>query len=260
MRIDEQLENLDLRLFEKIPSQSTEADKRSLLACQLATRTLKGGYTYLEIGSHLGGSLQPYLLDEICTRIYSIDKRPPVQPDERGVDYEYPNNSTTRMLNNLEQIYPPGLGKITCLDNDASNIDPGSIAPSPQLCFIDGEHTDEASFRDFLFCLKVLDRNGLLAFHDAYIIYNGLARIIDYLKEKQVRFHAYHLPDVVFVVEINDFPAHTHPAIHRMLIDNYEGYLTTLQFNDHYRRFANKPLFRLLRKLLVKATHGNISS
>jgi hypothetical protein len=41
MRIDEQLETLDLRLFEKIPSQSTEADKRSLLACQLATRTLK---------------------------------------------------------------------------------------------------------------------------------------------------------------------------------------------------------------------------
>jgi hypothetical protein len=164
------------------------------------------------------------------------------------------------MLNNLEQIYPPGLGKIVCLDNDASNIDPAIIASPPQICFIDGEHTDEASFRDFLFCLKILDQNGLLVFHDAYVIYNGLARIIHYLKEKEVRFHAYHLPDVVFVIEINGFPAHVHPAIQPMLIDNYKGYLTTLKMNDHYRNFANKPLFKLLRKLKMKATRGNVSS
>jgi hypothetical protein len=151
-------------------------------------------------------------VDELCTCIYSINKRPSVRPDERDVDYEYPNNSTARMFGNLEKIYPPGLSKITCFDNGAGDIDPASIASPPQLCFIDGEHTDEASFRDFLFCLKGLDRNGLPVFHDAHIIYNGPASIIDYLKEKQVRFHAYHLPDAVFVVEVNDFPAQAHPS------------------------------------------------
>jgi hypothetical protein len=42
-----------------------------------------------------------------------------------------------------------------------------------------------------------------------------------------------------------------------MLIDNYEGYLTTLQFNDHNRRL---PLLKMFRKLLVKVTRGNASS
>ena len=36
------ISNLDLRLFEKIPSQSTDHDKQSMLACQLAVRELTG--------------------------------------------------------------------------------------------------------------------------------------------------------------------------------------------------------------------------
>jgi hypothetical protein len=107
--------------------------------------------------------------------------------------------------------------------------------------------------------MKVLDKSGILVFHDSYVIYNGLARIIEYLKEKQIPFHAYNLPDVMFVIEIGDFPAHAVPCIQRMLIDNHEGYLASLQCNDHYRRFANRTVFRLLRNFLIKASRGNVS-
>ena len=97
---------LDLKLFEKIESQSTEPDKQSLLALQSAVRELRPGYRYLEIGSYLGGSIQPHLLDDKCGHIYSLDKRPLQQPDARGFDYRYLNNSTERMLENLRSVAP----------------------------------------------------------------------------------------------------------------------------------------------------------
>ena len=62
---EQSINNLDLRLFEKINSQSDDNDKQSLLACQLATRQLTDSYNYLEIGSYLGGSIQPHLLSVI---------------------------------------------------------------------------------------------------------------------------------------------------------------------------------------------------
>ncbi len=256
---DGMIEGLDQRLFERIPSQSSELDRRSLLSCQVAVRALIGNYTYLEIGSYIGGSLQPYLVDSMCDRIFSIDKRPAIQPDARGVDFAYQNNSTQRMLDNLKQVYAPGLAKITCIDDDGSNIDPALIAPKPHICFIDGEHTDEACFNDFLFCLKVVEKNGLLIFHDAPVVYNGLSRIVTYLEEQKVRFHAYNLPDTVFVIELNDFPIHDAPVIHDVLVNNHVGYLSSLRYNDHYREFANRPLFKMLRNLRVRARGTHVS-
>ncbi len=256
---EELIEGLDIKLFEKISSQTTDRDKRSLLACQLAVRTLTPGYTYLEIGSYLGGSLQPFLLDDECSRIYSIDKRPPAQPDERGFNYEYRNNSTQRMLDNLRAISEAGLSKINCIDDDARNIDEKSIEQKPQMCFIDGEHTDHAAFADFLFCLKVLDKNGLLVFHDAPVVYNGLAQVVAYLEQQGVKFRAYNLPDTVFVVEIGEFPIHRMEYIQEMLLNNHVGYLGSLQYNDRYRQFANRPIFKWLRQLKLKATKANVS-
>src|SRR5687768_4646160 len=109
---DARLAAADLTLFAAIPSQSSAADRRSWLAVQRAVRRSPGGYAYLEIGSHLGGSLQPHLLDPLCRRIYSIDKRPAVQADDRGGTYHYAGNSTDRMLANLRRVDPAGLDKL----------------------------------------------------------------------------------------------------------------------------------------------------
>lgn len=249
---EESISNLDLKLFEIISSQSSVNDKRSLLACQLAARELSGGYIYLEIGSYLGGSIQPHLLDEKCLRIYSIDKRPPVQPDARGVDYHYLNNSTARMIENLQKVAPDRIGKISTIDRETRRIEPSEITDKITLCYIDGEHTDEAVVTDFKFCLRVLSENGAILFDDANIIYNGIADCIEYLKRNSINFRAYNLPDKVFVIEIGDFPLHQNKAILERLLNNYEGFLYSLQSNDFYRQFVNKKPIRMYRRLMTK--------
>ncbi len=257
---EEQIKDLDLKLFEKIKSQSDDEDKQSLLACQLAVRELHPNYNYLEIGSYLGGSIQPYLLDDKCAKIYSIDKRPLIQPDERGVNYVYRNNSTARMLGLLEEVSPEKIDKITTIDGDTRSLNPAQIPYQVHICFIDGEHTDAAVVSDFKFCLNLLNNGGggLILFHDAEITYNGIAECINYLKENSIKFHAYNLPMVVFAIEINDFPIHQNPAIMERLVNN-PGYLFSLQFNDYYRKFTNKLPFRLYRRLLTKWRGNNIS-
>lgn len=249
---EKRLNKLDLTLFDKIESQSVPEDKQSLLACQLAVRELRTEYNYLEIGSYLGGSIQPYLFDDRCARIYSIDKRPLNQPDERGIDYTYLNNSTARMLELLSEVAPDKMGKITTIDGDTGEIDHGKIDEKIQLCFIDGEHTDEAALRDFKFCLDVLDDDGMIMFHDAVVTYNGIAACVNYLNEKGISFRAYNIPAIVFAIEIGDFPVHKSAHINERLLNNHVGYLFSLQANDHYRAFANKAPLKLYRKFMTK--------
>lgn len=252
------IHKLDLRLFEKISSQSTDHDKRSLLACQLAVRDLAPGYTYLEIGSYLGGSIQPHLLDPQCQRIYSIDKRPVSQPDARGYDWEYRNNSTARMLKLLGQV-ASDTSKIRTIDGDTRMLDKAKIDRKVQLCFIDGEHTDEASMADFRFCLDVLDVNGAIIFHDAHIVYNSIANALGYLREQGISYQAYVLAHTAFVIEIGDFPMHKNERIAAGLLENHHSYLFALQDNDHFRQFATRLPFRLLRKLIIRARGANVS-
>lgn len=246
---------LDLKLFAKIESQSSDDDKRSLLACQLAVRRLKPIYTYLEIGSYVGGSIQPHLLDERCRKIISIDKRPSRQPDARGVDFQYQNNSTSRMLENLKDVGP--IDKIETIDADTSDLDPSAIEDKIDLSFIDGEHTDDAVFRDFEFCLDALSDNGAIVFHDASITYNGIDNCIKHLSQTGRIFRAYSLPNIVFVIEVGDFPIHGEPEVLDRLTNNYGSYIYSLQANDLYRQFANKGILRLYRRLMTKLKGQN---
>jgi hypothetical protein len=247
---EQAISSLDLKIFEKIKSQLSDNDKQSLLACHLAARELLPEYNYLEIGSYLGGSIQPHLQDERCKLVYSIDKRPLNQPDNRGVDYTYLNNSTKRMLELLAEVAP--VDKIKTIDGDTRSISPSQITEKMQLCFIDGEHTDAAVLSDFKFCLEVLDANGAILFHDAPITYNGIANCIEHLKAKDIKFRAYGLPDIVFAVEIGDFPMYKSEKILERLTNNHHSYLYSLQYNDQYRQFVNKTPFRLYRKFMTK--------
>ncbi len=251
------ISELDISLFDAISSQSTDSDKESLLALQLAVRELTGNYNYLEIGSHLGGSIQPYLFDKRCSAVYSIDKRPEFQPDERGLDYNYRNNSTGRMIEMLREVSPEGVAKITAIDGDTRETDSAVVKEKIHLCFIDGEHTDKAVFSDFRFCLDVLDKRGAIVFHDTQIVYNGVAMCLDYLENEGVSFKSYNLPSILFVVEIGDFSIHRHAKISELLLRGREGYLFSLQNNDEYRVFANKKPFLLYRRLIAKLKGSN---
>ncbi|MGQ0543105.1 MAG: class I SAM-dependent methyltransferase [Blastocatellia bacterium] len=183
------------------------------------------------------------------------------QPDARGFDWTYMNNSTDRMLDNLRAVAPDKIGKITTIDGGTNEISPTEIDDSVHLCLIDGEHTDEAMKRDFEFCRKVLDPSGgAIMFHDAQITYNGIFDCIENLKQEGVNFKAYNLPSVLFVVEIGDFPIHRNASIMERLINNHEGYLFSLRENDRFRRFANRYPFRVARSILARIQNGNVSN
>ena len=199
-RFDRRIGGLDVTLFSQIQSQTTDADKRSLLAAQVCTRECIDRYVYLEIGSHLGGSIQPHLLDPKCRKIYSIDKRPAAQPDERGPKYEYPDNSTERMLSLLAAIDPKGVEKIECIDADTKSVSPSRIHYAPNLCFIDGEHTPAAVLADFNFCLKVCGAGATIVFHDAQIVFRGLRSVVSKLKGARRDFSSHAMSDAVYVI------------------------------------------------------------
>jgi hypothetical protein len=95
--------------------------------------------------------------------------------------------------------------------------------------------------------MSVLAGSGVLAFHDAPVVYNGLFEIVEELGRGGTPFVAYHLPDTVFVIELGDVPVHRSPAVGRLLVQNHTGYLASLRANDHYRRFYNRPVFQVLR-------------
>jgi Methyltransferase domain len=255
---EDSIGQLDIALFNKIESQTSHNDRRSLLAVQSVVRKMVPDYAYLEIGSYLGGSLQPHILDPQCAKIYSIDKRPIRNPDERGVTYIYRNNSTQRMVDNLRSVHESGLSKLTCIDASSHEIEAARIETKPQLCFIDGLHLDEAVMRDFFFCMKILGPSGAIVFHDAQITYNALSSVINHLLENHIPFYAYNLPDTLFLIEINTFPIHLDPQILEILTNNYVGYLASLRGNDGYRRFATMAVFNVLRGLKARITRTNV--
>jgi hypothetical protein len=196
------VEHLDTNLFAAIPSQTSPRDRRSLLAVQRATARRFGSYAYLEIGSHLGGSIQPHLLDARCIAITSIDSRPASQPDDRapGCIVAYANNSTQRMLGLLGQLAQGDVRKVRCFDTDAALVDPARISPRPHLAFIDGEHTRRAVLSDFAFCRRVIAPGGTILFDDFPIVYPAVLEIVRSLRREGQAFATARLEGKAFAV------------------------------------------------------------
>lgn len=225
-------------IFAAIDSQTSPNDRATLVAVRDAVRRHLGSYAYLEIGSHLGGTLQAFVQDAACTHLYSIDSRPAAQPDERGGAWGYPNNTTDRMRALLTAIDPMVGERLLTLDADASTIDPAVIYPRPHLLFVDGEHTDVAVCSDAEFCRSVAHPDGaVIVFHDAQIVYRGLERLLSKWRADGVAFHAYPLPDCVMVVELG-LSIHDDVAVWPLLLDSHVGYLASLRMNDSYRTMA----------------------
>lgn len=196
---------LDTTLYASIESQTTEPDRRSLLALHAAVAE-RGPFQYLEIGSHLGGTLQALVADARCTDIVSIDTRPASQPDERGQIFRYDDNSTERMLGALEDVPGADLSKVRTFEVGTDLLTPAELPCAPTLCLIDGEHTIEAVRSDARFCLEALGETGIIAFHDSNVVQ---AAIDDFVRSLGGRPHAaFQMPDSVAVVQVgaDDLP------------------------------------------------------
>ena len=238
--VTERISSLGLSLFDAIHSQTSEDDRTTLLSIQSAVRSQHETYTYLEIGSYHGGSILPHLVDPQCTRIYSIDKRPDEQHDERGAAFGYEEGFTHIMMEKLSAVSPDDIGKVKTFDLDASDLNPEEIQDAPDYIFIDGEHTDVAVISDFNAVRPLIKGPCVVVFHDSHIVFHGLSKIIKTLKEEGTPFKAYSLPKFIFVIELNGFEAHKDPAILALLIDNYKSYLPSMDSMFKYREYFKK--------------------
>ncbi len=154
----------DLGYLFPIQSQTSEKDRYWFVQLMEHVRRHNREYRYVEIGSYLGGTLTPALLDESCVEVLSIDLRPKMQPDSRGAVFDYSQISTATMLAELKKHEIRDFTKLTTFDGSANDCD--FKGRNYQLTFIDGEHTDEAVFRDFL---AVYDRLEKMRFAPSMI-------------------------------------------------------------------------------------------
>jgi Methyltransferase domain len=245
----QRVRGLDLSLFDAIPTETSPADRRALLGLHRAVMNKHGQFAYLEIGSHLGGSLQPYLLNSACQRIYCIDPRPLSQPDDRQKNcvFYYPENSTQRMLKNLTALDQAAVSKVHCFESDARAVDVTAITIRPMIVFIDGEHTRAAVNSDVDFCLRVIRTKGIIVFHDFQIVYKAIFDTLRRLRHRDL---------LAYLIEGSVFAIFLDPAL-----PHDDGYLRAryIEHRHHHRWFAArqavgrvtpeaiKPLYRLAR-------------
>jgi hypothetical protein len=196
----------DLTLFDAVDSQSSAEDRRAWLALQHAVRA-RGTYVYLEIGSHLGGSIQQHLPDPRCLAVISIDKRPLEQPDDRGQTFRYEGNSSARMLAALRRASPDGVARVRCYDRDARDVSSADVPERPSLCFIDGEHTRRAILSDFAACRRLAAPDAVIAFHDDSFTFDSIAVVLAQLRRERVPFTARKLGGDTFAVFLRECDA-----------------------------------------------------
>lgn len=246
--LEDRLRKLDLSLLDRIDTQLDPDDRRSLLALHAAARSVHGRFAHLEIGSHLGGSLQTFVCDPACSAIVSLDPRPDRQPDERGIVYRYADNSTQRMLDNLAALPGASLEKLTTIEAGSDGVSADELPVVPQLCFVDGEHTDEAALRDARFCRQASAGSGCIAFHDSLVVHSALRAFLDELEREGVPFDAYVLPSCIFVVELGASSLRADPCLAARAVLGYRAYLHALAEWEPYRRDYRRPLNRVVRR------------
>jgi Methyltransferase domain len=169
--IVDRVQALDASLFDCVPSQTNRFDRWALLSLHAAVAAGLGRFGYLEIGSYLGGSLQVLVRDPRCARALSIDPRLAQPPDKRPGAWIYDANTTDRMRELLGSLDNADLSKLITIEASTEELHAGELPFRPALCFIDGEHTDEAALRDARFCRAAMAAGpGIIAFHDYRIV------------------------------------------------------------------------------------------
>ena len=182
---------IDLTTEFPIKSQTTDVDKEVLLKIRTLLKNLPS-YSYLEIGSYLGGSLTPFLKDNNCTKILSVDDRELQQPDERGAKYDYSGITHDSMILNLRS-FGFDTTKIEVFDGPINEY--GNKNELYDFIFIDGEHTDWACFRDFIHSEKYFKEDCIIAFHDTQLVYKSIRIINELLSARNIKFKFFKVND-----------------------------------------------------------------
>ncbi|MFD2055718.1 class I SAM-dependent methyltransferase [Mesorhizobium calcicola] len=224
------IETLDIAVFQ-VHIGATLSDRTSFLRVQNFVRSTLGRYVYLEVGSDVGGSLLPHLIDPACEAAISVDLRPATQPDERAEVFHYPDNTAARMIAVLSDKLPPAaIAKLTTIDSDVSDVRPEAIEPRATLALIDAEHTNTACFSDFVGVLPLMNPDCIVSFHDANLIADAIVnaeRVLDHLG---IAHETVFLPDTVAVMGLGKLASAVRDQLQPHALDR-ETYL------DRSRRY-----------------------
>lgn len=240
------IEGIDPAIFE-VDTTTSQGDRVSLLMAQRLARRL-GPFSYLEVGSYLGGTLLPYLLDPQCELVVSIDKRPDSQPDERAERYVYNGITTATMLDRLRPFLSLAtMGKLRTIDADASQISPASIGAKVEVALIDGEHTVTATFSDFVSILPAMSPDGVVLFHDTNLIIDALDNICCHLRSLCVSHQLHLVPDHVGVIALGNSQAPVRDAFAGIAYDKRV-----------FTSNAKRALYERIAKSVANGAHLNV--
>jgi hypothetical protein len=167
--LQDRVERLDTSLFAGIDSQTTEPDRQSRLALHAALAE-RGPFDYLEIGSHLGGSLQAMVADPRRRHIVSIDTRPPFQPDDRGGVYPLRGQQHRADARSAAGGAGVDLDKITTFERGTDELGVDEVPVRPAFCFVDAR---TAALRDARWCLQAVADDSVIAFHDSNVVWHS---------------------------------------------------------------------------------------
>ncbi len=173
-----------------VPSQLGKKDVETLTSIMEFVAS-RGSYTYLEIGSYLGASLQWHLSNPLCERVVSVDKRSTDKIlDERQINYAY-SVSTEDMIKTLRSNRLP-VDKLVTIDGTVDDI---VDYRDFDLVFIDAEHTNSAAHYDGIKCISVMKENSVLMFHDDWIVYKGIEKLEEQLIGQSKAFRKFKMPE-----------------------------------------------------------------
>jgi hypothetical protein len=68
--------------------------------------------------------------------------------------------------------------------------------------FIDGEHTNVATFSDLVSIYPMLSPKAIVGFHDANLISDSILNISTFLRSQMVRHEIFFVPDVVCILSL----------------------------------------------------------
>jgi len=203
---DALIEDSDVSIFSILTAMS-QGDRTTLLDIVNLVRNETPGYTYLEVGSDQGGSIVAPLSDSRCAAALSVDLRPASQPDERGVDFNFPENSAARMRKLLVEAGVPrgGMLKLRTFDADISALTMSEFGRLSDLVFIDAEHTNKAVFRDFVKVRRFMKSDAIILFHDSQLIFDALINIETMLDDEGVDFCSLYMPTTIFGIAFGKY-------------------------------------------------------
>ena len=174
----------EINFYFPIHSQTSDEDKVFLLKTSRLIKERAGSYSYLEIGSFFGGTLVPFLMDNACVDVLSVDEREKHILDERGVRLNYTGVTSGSMI---DKISGHGISTTKLRVHDGSIDTVADNGAKYDLIFIDGEHTDAACFKDFIWSISKLKENGIVLFHDSSFIFKAITMATEFLKAQKIK-------------------------------------------------------------------------